>query len=152
MRLVSVRCAFAVVLWVFGLAALSVSASAALADGIAPGLWRVTTQSKAEGMISAPHDSAKCLTEDETKDLATTFSPVPRMINSECAPIERKLEGGKLDWRLVCKGQLNVELTGAFNFDSEHHYTATVRTHAEIGGQTMDTLDALEGRWVSACQ
>ena len=96
--------------------------------------------------------SAKCLTEDETKDLATTFSPVPRMINSECAPIERKLEGGKLDWRLVCKGQLNVELTGAFNFDSEHHYTATVRTHAEIGGQVMDTLDMLEGRWVSACQ
>jgi hypothetical protein len=133
-------------------AALALSVSAARADGIAPGLWRVVTQSKAEGMVSAPHESAKCLTEDETKDLATTFSPVPRMINSECAPIERKLEGGKLDWRLVCKGQLNVELTGAFNFDSEHHYTATVRTHAEIGGQVMDTLDMLEGRWVSACQ
>ena len=150
MRLVPVRCALAAVFSIFGLVLLS--GSAALADGIAPGLWRVTTQSKGEGMVGPPHDSAKCLTEDETKDLATTFSPVPRMINSECAPIERKLEGGKLDWHLVCKGQLNVELTGAFNFDNEHRYTATVRTHAEIGGQTMDTLDVLEGRWVSACQ
>jgi len=150
MRLVSVKAAVVAVSSAF--VALAFSAPAAQADGIAPGLWRVTTQSKAEGMVGAPHDSAKCLTEDETKDLATTFSPVPRMINSECAPIERKLEGGKLDWHLVCKGQLNVELTGAFNFDSEHHYTATVRTHAEIGGQTMDTLDVLEGRWVSACQ
>jgi Protein of unknown function (DUF3617) len=150
MRLVPIKAAVVAVSW--GFVVLAVGVSAARADGIAPGLWRVITQSKAEGMVSAPHESAKCLTEDETKDLATTFSPVPRMINSECAPLERKLEGGKLDWHLVCKGQLNVELTGAFNFDNEHHYTATVRTHAQIGNQTMDTLDMLEGRWVSACQ
>jgi hypothetical protein len=125
----------------------------AFADGIEPGLWKITAQTKAEGMVSPPHESAKCLTEDETKDLATTFSPVPRMINSECTPIERKLDGARLDWRLVCKGQLNVELTGAFNFDSAHHYTATVHTQAAIGDQTMDTLDMLEGQWVSAaCQ
>ncbi|MGB6662791.1 MAG: DUF3617 family protein [Xanthobacteraceae bacterium] len=130
-----------------------IGAPAALADGIEPGLWKITAQTKGEGMVSPPHESAKCLTEDETKDLATTFSPVPRMINSECSPIERKLGGARLDWRLVCKGQLNVELTGAFNFDSAHHYTATVHTQAAIGGQTMDTLDTLEGQWVSAaCQ
>ena len=130
-----------------------IGAPPALADGIEPGLWKITAQTKAEGMASPPHESAKCLTEDETKDLATTFSPVPRMINSECSPIERKLGGARLDWRLVCKGQLNVELTGAFNFDDAHHYTATVHTQAAIGGQTMDTLDMLEGQWMSAaCQ
>jgi hypothetical protein len=127
-------------------------APAAFADGIAPGLWKITAQTKAEGMVSPPHETVKCLTEDETRDLATTFSPVSRMINSECAPIERKLDGARLDWRLVCKGQLNVELTGAFNFDSARHYTATVRTQAAIGGQTIDSLDMLEGQWVSACQ
>jgi Protein of unknown function (DUF3617) len=143
----------AAVLGGYGLFALSVSASRAFADGIEPGFWQITAQTKSEGMISPPHESAKCLSEDETKDLATTFSPVPHMVNSECAPIERKLEGPRLDWRLVCKGQLNVELTGAFNFDSTHHYAATVHTHADIGGQTIDTLDMIEGRWVSAtCQ
>jgi hypothetical protein len=142
----------AAVFGVCGFVAIFASAAAALADGIDPGLWKITAQNKSEGMISPPHESVKCLTEDETKDLATTFSPVPRMINSECTPIERKLDGTRLDWRLVCKGQLNVELTGAFNFDSAHHYTATVHTHADIGGQTVDTLDMIEGRWVSACQ
>lgn len=136
-----------------GLIALSIPGSSAFADGIEPGFWKITAQTKSEGMLSPPHESAKCLSEDETKDLATTFSPVPRMVNSECAPIERKLDATRLDWRLVCKGQLNVELTGAFNFDSTHHYTATVHTHADIGGQTIDTLDMIEGRWVSsACQ
>jgi Protein of unknown function (DUF3617) len=150
MSFAPVRVGVAAVLGILGLIALS--ASAAVADGIEPGLWKVTAQTKAEGMVSAPHESTKCLSEDETKDLATTFSPVPRMINSECAPIERKLDGGRLDWHLVCKGQLNVELTGAFNFDSAQHYTATVHTHATIGDQVMDTLDMLEGRRVSACQ
>jgi Protein of unknown function (DUF3617) len=152
MRFVSVRGGVATRFRIFGLVALCIPVSAALADGIEPGLWKITAQTKSQGMVSSPHESTKCLTEDETKDLATTFSPVPRMINSECAPIDRKLEGGKLDWHLVCKGQLNVELTGAFNFDSAHHYTASVSTHATIGDQVMDTLDMLEGQWVSACQ
>ncbi len=137
----------------FALVALfSGAAAPAFADGIEPGLWKITVQTKSEGMVSPPHELAKCLTADETRDLGTTFSPVPRMVNSECAPIERTLDGAHLNWRLVCKGQLNVELTGAFNFDSTRHYTATVHTQAAIGGQTIDTLDMLEGRWVSACQ
>jgi len=152
MKCVPVGRGLAAVLGGFGLVVLTAFACAALADGIDPGLWKITGQTKAEGMISPPHESTKCLTEDETKDLATTFSPVPRMVNSECTPIERKLEGGKLDWHLVCKGQLNVDLTGAFDFDSARHYTATVHTHATIGNQVMDTVDMLEGRWVSACQ
>ena len=41
-------------------------------------------------------------------------------------PIERHLEGKELNWRLVCKGQLNMELTGEFNFDTPHHYTYMV--------------------------
>jgi hypothetical protein len=142
----AVEATFAVV------AVVSPVAQAALADGIEPGLWKITVQTKSEGMVSPPHESAKCLTADETRDLATTFSPVPRMINSECTPIERALDGVRLNWRLVCKGQLNVELTGAFNFDSARHYTATVRTQAAMGGQTIDSLDVLEGQWVSACQ
>ncbi len=141
------------VAWTFALAALfSAAAPAAFADGIEPGLWKITVQTKSGGVVSPPHESAKCLTADETRDLATTFSPLARMINSECAPIERTLDGARLNWRLVCKGQLNVELTGAFNFDSARHYTATVHTQAAIGGETIDTLDMIEGQWVSACQ
>jgi hypothetical protein len=153
MMFVRYRVTGAAVLWVFALTVLfSVATSPAFADGIEPGLWKITALTKSEGTVSPPHESAKCLTADETRDLATTFSPVPRTINSECAPIERTLDGGKLNWRLVCKGQLNVELTGAFNFDSAHHYTATVRTHADMAGQTIDSLDLLEGQWMSACR
>jgi hypothetical protein len=48
--------------------------------------------------------------------------------------------------------QLDMELTGDFTFDSPHHYSATVRTKAQMGGMTMvDSRNTLEGQWVSEC-
>ena len=88
-----------------------------------------------------------------TEDLATTFSPVATTVNSECAPMERSLVGTRLTWHLVCKGQLDMELSGEFNFDSPHHYTGKVRTLATMTGMPpMDQQNTLEGQWVSACK
>jgi Protein of unknown function (DUF3617) len=134
------------------LGCIALAASAACADGIDPGLWKITGQNQSGGVMGPPHESVKCLTADDTRDLGATFSPIPRTINSVCAPIERSLNGPRLTWHLVCKGQLDMELSGDFNFDSPHHYTATVRTKAAMAGMPMtDTQDTLVGQWVSAC-
>ncbi len=134
------------------LPALVLASSVALADGIEPGLWKITTRTETGGVIGPPHESSKCLTPEETHNLATTFSPVSGTINSVCAPIERSLNGPRLSWRLTCKGQLDMELTGDFNFDSPHHYTGTVRTKAVIAGMPMvDSQNTLEAEWVSEC-
>jgi Protein of unknown function (DUF3617) len=127
--------------------------TAAMADGIDPGLWKVITRTETGGVIGPPHESSKCLTADQTRDLTTTFSPVPNTVNSVCAPIEHNLAGDKLNWRLTCKGQLDMELTGDFTFDSPHHYSGTVRTKAQMAGMTMvDSQNTLEGQWVSECK
>jgi hypothetical protein len=135
-------------------AALSMLAvSAACADGIEPGLWKITSQAETGGAPSPPHESSKCLTADQTSDLAATFSPVATTINSDCAPMERSLNGTLLTWHLVCKGQLNMDLSGEFNFDGPHHYSGTVHTKAEMPGMpSMDSKTKVEGQWVSACQ
>jgi hypothetical protein len=131
---------------------LGVMGTVALADGIEPGLWKITSRMATGGVIGPPHESSKCLTPQQTADLPTTFSPVPRTENSVCSPIDRSFTGEKLTWRLVCKGQLDMELTGEFDFDNPHHYTATMRTKAAIGGTAMvDSQDTLEAQWVSAC-
>ncbi|HTP94125.1 MAG TPA: DUF3617 family protein [Xanthobacteraceae bacterium] len=132
---------------------LALAATFAMAEGIEPGLWRIISRTETGGVIGPPHESSKCLTSEEVHDLPTTFSPVPRTVNSTCAPIERSFTGEKLTWRLVCKGQLDMELTGDFTFDSPHHYSATVRTKASMAGmQMVDSQNTLEGRWVSDCK
>jgi hypothetical protein len=126
--------------------------SIALGDGIDPGLWKITSRVVANGVAGPPQVSAKCLTPELTRDLATAFSPVPRTINSECEPIARSLVGKKLNWKLVCKGQLDMELTGEFIFDSPRHYSATMRTKSAMAGMTMtDAVHTLDAVWVSEC-
>ena len=97
--------------------------SIAFADGIEPGLWKITTRVEADGVVGPPRESGKCLTAEETHDVAKTFSPVASTVNSERAPLERSFVDGKLLWKLVCKGQLDMELIGEFHFDA-HVITA----------------------------
>ena len=128
------------------------SGSTALADGLEPGLWQVTTRTQTGGVIGPPHESSKCLTPQDTSDLATTFSPVSQTVNSECAPIERSFDGSRLNWRLTCKGQLDMELMGEFNFENPRHYMGTVQTKAAMADTVMlNSQQSVEGHWVSAC-
>jgi Protein of unknown function (DUF3617) len=131
---------------------LVVVASVAFAQEIAAGLWKITSRTETGGVIGPPHETSRCLTAEQVRDLVNTFSPQSRTENSVCAPIERNFTGQKLTWRLVCKGQLDMELTGEFNFDDLHHYTATTQTKAAMAGMTMiDSQDTLEAQWVSEC-
>jgi len=126
--------------------------SPVLADGIEPGLWQVISRTQTGAVIGLPHESSKCLTPQDVADLATTFSPLSRTVNSTCAPIERSLSGSRLTWRLTCKGQLDMELIGEFNFDSPRHYTATVQSKAAMAGMPMvDSQENIEARWLSPC-
>jgi hypothetical protein len=133
-------------------AVLALAISAAFADGIEAGLWKITTVIDTGGMTGPPRQSAKCLTAEQVKDLPATFSPISGTINSTCAPMERSFDGKKLSWHLVCKGQLDMELTGEFNFDTPHHYTGMVESKASMAGQAMPgSKNTVEGQWLSAC-
>jgi hypothetical protein len=134
-------------------AAVVLAGSVALAEGVAPGLWRIISRTETGGVIGPPHESSRCLTEDQARDVATTFAPTPGADNSSCTPIERSVSGQKLTWHVTCRGQLDMEQAGEFTFDSPHHYTATTQTRATVSGKTMiDSQDTLEGQWVSECR
>jgi uncharacterized protein DUF3617 len=135
------------------LAVLAWTVPAAYADDIEPGLWKITSRVKnGDGPLGPPMESSKCLTPEQTSDIAKAFSPIANTINSECAPIERSFADRKLSWRLVCKGQLDMELTGDFNFDSPRHYSATVTSKAAMGGMAMvNSQNVLEAERVSDC-
>ena len=131
---------------------LAVCASTAFADGIEPGLWKIISRIETNGVMSPPQESTKCLTPEQIRDLAVTFSPVPRTINSECGPIERSLDGDRLKWKLSCTGQLNMELTGDYTFRDRRQYAGIVRTRTAMGGRPMsDTVTTLYAERVSNC-
>jgi Protein of unknown function (DUF3617) len=144
---------FRPILFAVAAAVLATACSLARADGIRAGLWKITTSVETGGMTGPPRDSLKCLTAEQVKDLPATFSPQATTINSICAPIERTFDGEKLHFHLICKGQLDMELTGAFDFDSPQHYTGTVEVKAAMAGKTMPgSVQKLDAHWVSECK
>jgi hypothetical protein len=132
---------------------LAAMLSFAGAEEIQAGLWKITTTVDTGGMTGPPHDTFKCYTGEDVRDLPKIFTPQATTINSICAPIERTFDGEKLHFHLICKGQLDMELTGAFDFDSARHYTGTVEAKAAMAGMTMpSSLQKLDAQWVSECK
>ena len=72
---------------------------------------------------------------------------------STCEQTEYEATGRTLNWRLQCRGQLDVDVAGNFNFDSPSHYTATVTSKGRMAGALIsDVKTELEGERVSDCQ
>lgn len=127
-------------------------ATQASADGIQPGLWKIISRTEANGAVSPSRESSKCFTAEQAKDLVATFSPAPMTINSECGKLESSLEGDRLKWKLVCKGQLNMAIAGDYTFREQHEYAGIVRTTTSMGGMPMsDSVTTLYAERVSDC-
>ena len=96
---------------------------------------------------------ARCLTTEQADDVAKTFAPVSGSVNSTCEPAESETTGRTLKWHLQCRGQLDLDVQGSFNFDSTSHYTATVISKGRMAGQLIsDVKTEIEGERVGECQ
>ena len=135
------------------MAAVALLASPAAADGIQPGLWKITTVVVNNGVRAPPQTSARCLTAEQANDLAATFSPRFGGVNTQCQRTQYEKTEQKLKWRLECRGQINMDSAGEFTFFSSLRYTATIATKGWIGDQQIaDTQVALEGEFAGPCQ
>jgi len=139
---------------VFAMAVLCAGlATAMAADGIQPGLWKITTAVLNNGMQMPPQTSSRCLTAEQAGDLADTFSPRFGGMNTTCQRTQYEKSEHKLTWRLECRGQINMDSAAEFNFVSPIRYTAVISTKGWMGNQQMmDTQVMLEGEFVGACQ
>jgi hypothetical protein len=140
---------------IFPLSALAFSVltvSAAAADGIDPGQWRITSNTQMNGATAPPQVKDRCLTPEQAGDIAATFGPQTNTINSTCERTEYEATGTKLKWRMQCKGQIDMDISGDFSFDSPRHYTATIATKGWMAGQLMsDVKTGLEAERVGEC-
>jgi Protein of unknown function (DUF3617) len=135
-------------------ALLAATASSHAAERlIEPGQWKVTSSTVVNGVVQPPQSKLRCITPEQTDDLAKTFGPVSGAINSTCADPAIETSGRTLSWRLQCRGQLDADVAGRFAFDDPQHYIATVTSKAAMAGTVIsDVKTALQGERVGDCQ
>lgn len=139
-------------------AVLSVCASALMAaaakaeDLIEPGQWKVTTTMTMNGSAVPPQAKMRCITADQAADVSKTFGPVSGTVNSTCETPQSEVNGRALKWRLQCRGTLDLDVEGQFNFDAPRHYSAIVISKGRMAGQLIsDVKSELEGERVGDC-
>ena len=102
---------------------------------------------------SPPQAKSRCITTEQAGNIAGTFGPVSGTINSTCEAPAVETAGSTLKWRLQCRGQLDIDVTGNFSFDSLRHYTATITSKGRMAGALVsDVKTDIEGEYVGACR
>lgn len=137
----------------FGL--LSVLPAWAAAEGLSiePGQWKVTSSTVMNGAATQPGVKTRCLGAEEAGDVIKTFGPRSDTINSTCAPTVFETTERRMKWHMQCKGQIDIDVVGDFNFDSPTHYTATVSSKGWMAGALMsDVKTELLGERIGDCQ
>ena len=119
---------------------------------IEPGEWKVTSMSIVNGVTQALQAKSRCITPEQAGDLAKTFGPVSGTINSTCADLQSQLSGRTLAWTLQCRGQLDADVAGNFDFDSPQHYTGNVTSQGRMAGSLIsDVKTRLVGERIGDC-
>jgi hypothetical protein len=126
---------------------------AAEAPSIQPGEWMVTSKTVLNGAVAQPTARPRCLTPEQAGDIVKTFGPQMGTVNSTCAPPVLETTGRTLTWRLECRGQMDMNVHGHFDFDSPSHYTATISSKAWIAGALVsDVKTEVEGERIGECR
>jgi hypothetical protein len=141
--------------WTAVLAAGACCAGAAMAaaDGIAPGEWKLTETVVMNGQATPAQVRSRCLSPEQAGDTATTFSPEYRTVNSGCERVEFSSTATALRWRMQCTGQMDMDVSGDFIFDTPKHYSGKIVSKGAVGGrQFVDTSVTIEGEHVGDCR
>jgi hypothetical protein len=129
------------------------AAGAALADGLAPGEWKLTETIMMNGSKMPTQARTRCMTPEQVADLEKMFSPEYRTVNSGCERTEFKSSPTGLSWRMICTGQMNMDVAGNFVFDNPNHYTATITSRGEMAGRlAVESNVAIEGERIGECR
>ena len=128
-------------------------AGPAAADGIAPGEWKLTETVTMNGNKTPVQVRSRCLSPEQAGDTAATFSPEYRTVNSQCERVEFNSTAKALRWRMKCTGQMDMDVSGDFTFDTPKHYTATIVSKGAMGGREfVNTSVAIEGEHIGECR
>ena len=130
---------------------IALSGGLAHADGLQAGYWKVTSTPEINGTPAPPNERMRCLTPAEVADVGKTFSPEANTVGATCERAEHELTATSLTWRLTCTGQVNMDVAGAFAFETPQRYSAEVRTQMTMAGQTMRSRLKIEGERVGEC-
>ncbi|MDA8079784.1 MAG: DUF3617 family protein [Nitrospiraceae bacterium] len=142
------RCAAAMFLFVFGLAAFAFAE-----PNMQDGKWEITMQMEMEGMPQMkggipPMKHTQCLTQKE-------MVPQQKEKNDDCKMISQKIEGNTVTWVAKCKHKdgMTSESTGKITYSgSKFDGVMNVTMNDPKRGGTTKVMQKMSGKRIGDCK
>jgi hypothetical protein len=135
----------------FLLIALIAGPAAALAAGMQPGLWEITSSMEVSGMnMKMPsYTFQHCYTPSEVSDAKKIVPRDPQQ--NKCQVTDVKQSGDTVSWKMICTGEHAMTGNGAITFGSNSYSGTTQLSMASEGGMTMNMLQKYSGKRLGDC-
>ena len=130
----------------------ALTAAAAAENLIEAGEWKVTSTTAING-TACRHSQRRAASRRSRPQTSPRPSGRSRAPSIRLRGARHRDQPGKtLKWRLQCRGQLDIDATGEFNFDSPRHYTAIITSKGRMAGALIsDVKTEIEGERVGDC-
>ena len=125
------------------------------ADGLQPGLWKVTTRTQMAGSPVRENSRTSCMSVDAANDAYKSFLGEEK-VQPGCTQF-RELKANTLTWQTECSRQNGISGKGSIVFDSPQHYSGSAMMTRSLGGmglpegQAVTISVTMEGRRVGEC-
>ena len=135
-----------------GICVLAV-AGVARAEDLAPGLWELTLEARADAdpaFQPGPIKAEQCLTKADARDPSKLLAPLATAGATGCNYTQKSYVGQKFRFAMQCSGTLDLTTTGEVTF-SATTLRGTITTSSSLDGKPEELKSTLTGRRLGDC-
>jgi|SRR5579872_1457311 hypothetical protein len=135
-----------------GAAALAFATSA-MAEPLnaQPGAWKVVVDTMSNGKVLEPRVNTTCLTKEQIENFSNKVAQPRKSATQNCQRTSFKQTPSTVDWTYQCTGDRTITTVASLKFDNPTHYSGKMKTSTTVHGQTIDTLNTLNGTRIGDC-
>ncbi|MBI4273101.1 MAG: DUF3617 family protein [Rhizobiales bacterium] len=138
-----------------GLAAalmLAAFAPAHAADGPQPGMWKMAVKVTYEGRQAiVAREQSTCITPELAKRQQEGEAGPASSPGQNCKRVNFQRTANGMTMRFQCAGELAMDTTMTYTYDSPRHYTVVMNSTGKRGGATIKSITTIDARRVGEC-
>ena len=140
-----------IVLGLFVSACLLLALPARAAIELQPGLWQDTKSGEENGKPVKPEVTTSCMTPEEAKNPEKAMA-APKEAKDQCKSYDVKRAGDLLTFRMQCGDKdFSMDIAASITFLTLQHYTGTLKSAVNFGGQKMTSNKTLDSKRIGDC-
>lgn len=133
--------------------ALFLTAGAAQARDVSPGLWQLTIETRVSAtpaFVPAPYTLDQCFTAADVRDPSRILGGIANPGASGCAYTDKSYRDNTFRFSMQCAGALGISTRGEVRF-TDTTLDGTITAVTDVNGQKTEFSNRISGKRIGGC-